>query len=135
MTEGAEDIADRRWHAIGAQEVFEALGVEPETGLPTSEVERRRARHGTHSLTPAKGRSALRRLFAQIHNLFIYLLLAAAAITGALGEWLDVGVIVGVVAIIVVIGYVQEGQAERALEAVRGMLAPKARVQIGRAHV
>jgi magnesium transporter len=52
-------------------------------------------------------------------------------VTAALGEWLDSGVIFGVVLIIAVIGFVQEGRAERALEAVRGMLSPKARVRRG----
>jgi high-affinity K+ transport system ATPase subunit B len=52
-------------------------------------------------------------------------------VTAVLGEWLDSGVIFGVVLIIVIIGFVQEGRAARALEAVRGMLAPKARVLRG----
>jgi P-type Ca2+ transporter type 2C len=71
------------------------------------------------------------RLVSQFHNLFIYLLLAAAVVTAVLGEWLDSGVIAGVVLVIVIIGFVQEGRAARALEAVRGMLAPKARVLRG----
>jgi magnesium-transporting ATPase (P-type) len=55
-------------------------------------------------------------------------LLVAAGITAALGDWLDTAVIVGVVLINAVIGYVQEGKAERALEAVSAMLARHATV-------
>jgi magnesium-transporting ATPase (P-type) len=128
MTEGAKEIADRRWHAIDSTEVLEALGIDADTGLSGGEVEERRARYGANVLTPPSRHTALKRLFSQINNLFIYLLLAAAVVTAVLGEWLDSGVILGVVVIIVIIGFVQEGQAERALEAVRGMLAPKARV-------
>ena len=55
-------------------------------------------------------------MFSQINNLFIYVLLATALVTLALGHGIDAGVILGVVVI------VQEGRAEKALDAIRGML-------------
>jgi magnesium-transporting ATPase (P-type) len=70
----------------------------------------------------------LRRLLSQFDNLLIYILLAAGVVTVLLGHFVDAGVILGVVVINAVIGFVQEGKAERALEAVRGLLSLQATV-------
>jgi P-type Ca2+ transporter type 2C len=126
-----EGIDERAWHAVASDEALDALGVDPDTGLSDEDVEQRRQQFGENRLTPHTRRTALTRLVSQFNNLFIYLLMAAAVVTAVLGEWLDSGVIFGVVLIIVIIGFVQEGRAARALEAVRGMLAPKARVLRG----
>jgi magnesium-transporting ATPase (P-type) len=121
------EIAVRQdWHAMPAEAVLAALAVDRDAGLDQAEADRRRDRYGANELTPAQQRSAWTRLLSQFNNLFIYLLLAAGIVTAALGEWVDSGVIFGVVLIIAVIGFVQEGKAERALEAVRGMLSRKA---------
>jgi magnesium-transporting ATPase (P-type) len=128
----SEDVADRAWHAMSPEDALAALHSDDKAGLSNDEVEQRRQRFGQNRLTPQARRSTLMRLLSQANNLFIYFLLSAAAATALLGEWLDSGVIVGVVAIIVIIGFVQEGRAERALDAVQGMLALKARVMRGR---
>ena len=73
-------------------------------------------------------RSAWTRLFAQFHNVLIYVLLAAGVVTLLLGHVVDASVIVAVVAINAVIGFLQEGKAERALDAVRKLLSPQAMV-------
>lgn len=70
----------------------------------------------------------LARFAAQFNNLLIYVLLAAAVITAVLGHMIDTGVIVGVVLINAVVGFVQEGKAEAALDAIRQMISPKAAV-------
>ncbi len=116
------------WHALEMAQVLDACGSDRETGLTQDEAARRLTRYGANTLTPAAGRSAWQRLLAQFGNLFIGILVAAGVVTAALGEWVDSGVIFGVVVIIALIGYIQEGKAERALEAVRGMLSRKARV-------
>ncbi len=66
------------------------------------------------------------RLFLQINNILIYILLAAAIVSGALSEWAEVGLIVGVVVLNVTIGMIQEGKAEKATDAIKSMLSPKA---------
>ena len=114
------------WHSVTVDEVVAEFGADPDRGLPVEEIDRRRQRFGENKLTPGSERTALKRLVGQFNNLFIYLLLVAGVITALLGEWLDSGVIFAVVLIIAVIGYVQEGRAERALEAVRNILSPKA---------
>ncbi len=125
----AKQQAERNWHAISPKEVAHLLGVDPERGLGQGELERRREAHGENRLSEGAGRSAWSRLISQFNNLFIYLLLAAGIVTAALGEWVDSGVIFGVVLIIAAIGFIQEGRAERALEGVRGILSHTAWVR------
>ena len=68
------------------------------------------------------------RLFAQIHNLLIYVLLASAAIAALIGHGVDALVILAVVVVNALIGFVQEGRAEHALASIRTMIDPTANV-------
>lgn len=68
------------------------------------------------------------RLRSQFHNVLIYFLLAASIAAWALGHIIDAGVIVAVVLVNAVVGFVQEGKAEQALDAIRDMIAPRASV-------
>jgi P-type E1-E2 ATPase len=65
----------------------------------------------------------LKRFFKHFHDLLIYVLIAAAVITALLGHWIDTGVILAVVVINAIIGFIQEGKAEQALEGIRKMLS------------
>jgi len=115
------------WHAHSAEHVLEQLGSR-KTGLSDADVARQLAQYGPNRLTPAKARSGLARFLAQFENLLIYILLVAGVVTVLLGHLVDAGVIFGVVLVNGIIGFVQEGKAERALEAVRGLLSPQATV-------
>jgi magnesium-transporting ATPase (P-type) len=95
-------------------------------GLTPEEARTRLASHGPNELPAATGKSAFRRLLAQFDNLLIYVLIGAAIISGLLGRAIDASVIVSVVVLNAVIGFVQEGRAEQALEAIRDMISPKA---------
>ncbi|WP_157016752.1 cation-transporting P-type ATPase [Mesorhizobium xinjiangense] len=97
-------------------------------GLTKAEAARRLAQHGPNRLPEARARGPLRRLLAQFHNVLIYVLLAAAVVTGVLQQWVDTGVILAVVLANAVIGFLQEGKAEAAMAAIRDMLAPRAAV-------
>lgn len=68
------------------------------------------------------------RFLLQVHNLLIYVLLAAAVLAAVIGNLVDAAVIVAVVILNAIIGFIQEGRAERALEAIRGMIDPRAAV-------
>ncbi|MFL1407130.1 cation-translocating P-type ATPase [Marinobacter sp. M1N3S26] len=96
--------------------------------LSAEEAASRLAAHGPNRLPEERSSGALARLGRQLRNFLIYVLLAAAAITGALGHWVDAGVILAVVVIQTLVGFIQEGKAEQSLSAIRHMLAPKARV-------
>jgi len=112
-----------RWHALGADEALRALETPPD-GLDEAGVRARLARFGPNRLPEPKRRGLLARIGAQFNSVLIYILLAAAAISGAMGHGLDAAVILVVVIVQATLGLVQEGKAERALEAIRGMLAP-----------
>jgi potassium/sodium efflux P-type ATPase len=97
-------------------------------GLSQQEAETRIKQHGPNRLTPQKRRSPLLRFLMQFHNVLIYVLLLAAVIAAFLQHWLDAGVIFGVIVINAFIGFVQEGKAEKALEAIRQFLSLEALV-------
>ena len=114
-------------HATPAGDCISALATRAE-GLTTAEAARRLAEHGPNRLPEVRARGPLLRFLRQFHNVLIYVLLGAAVVTGALQHWVDTGVILAVVLANAVIGFIQEGKAEAAMAAIRGMLAPRAAV-------
>jgi magnesium-transporting ATPase (P-type)/multidrug resistance efflux pump len=118
---------EKAYWAIGADAALERLGV-TRLGLSKVEAERRLAVHGPNRLPAGRRRSALMRLALQFHNVLIYVLLAAAFVTALMQHWIDTAVIVAVVVINAIIGFIQEGKAEKAMEAVRNMLSLHATV-------
>lgn len=114
-----------RWHSQSASDTLTRLDA-PREGLSPDEIDARRAQYGANRLPPAQRQPAWLRLLLQFHNVLIYVLLAAGFITALLGHWLDSGVIFGVVMINAVIGFIQEGRAEQALDAIRDLLSPHA---------
>ncbi|HYR05128.1 MAG TPA: cation-transporting P-type ATPase [Gallionella sp.] len=117
----------RDWHSLAVQEVLTTLAAD-HAGLPAEEAAHRLQQYGPNRLPAARGDSLLVRFARQFHNVLIYVLLASALITALLAHWVDCGVIVGVVLINAIIGVIQEGKAERALDAIRNMLSPNATV-------
>ncbi len=117
-----------RWHAQSVDETLETQSVSTGTGLSREEAERRLEQHGRNSLPPPKRRGPWLRFVMQFHNPLIYVLLVAGGVTFALEDYMDAGVIFGVVLINAAIGFIQEGKAEEALEAVSAMLASHATV-------
>lgn len=115
------------WHAEPATEVLKRLSAIPE-GLTGAEAAERRRVHGANQLPAAKPRSAFSRIVAQFHNLLIYVLLVAAVVAALLGHAIDTVVILLVVLANAAIGFIQEGRAEKALDAIKGMIAPHASV-------
>ncbi len=118
------------WHALAAEAALAALRASPQ-GLAPEEAAARLARDGRNELPPPPKRSALARLLRRFHNVLIYVLLAAGANTVLLGHLTDAGVIFGVALVNAIVGDKQEGKAERALKAVRAMLAATAIVLRG----
>ncbi len=121
------ETAARAWHALPVAEIFAALGTGPE-GLASEEAEARKLRFGPNRLPESPKRSDILRFFRQFHNLLIYVLIAAAALAAAIGNLVDAFVVLVVVLLNAIIGYLQEGRAERALEAISSMIDPRASV-------
>ena len=109
------------WHGLTTEESLRRLEAD-DKGLSGEEARRRLEVIGANKLTPKKRRNILLRFLSHFHNVLIYILIAAAVVTAFLGHWLDTWVIIGVVLINTVIGFFQEGKAERALEAIARMV-------------
>jgi magnesium-transporting ATPase (P-type) len=115
------------FHALAPEEALARLDVGA-NGLDSTEARTRLGHFGRNVLPQPRHRGPLRRFLAQFDNVVIYVLIAAGVITGAIGHWLDCGVIFGVVIVNAIIGFIQEGRAEEAIAAVRRMLSLRAAV-------
>ena len=111
------------WHTHSPEQVCQQLDTSPQ-GLDSTQADARLQLHGPNRLTPPKRRSALQRFLLQFHNILLYVMMGSALITALLGHWVDTGVLLGAVLINAIIGYIQEGKAEKALNAIRNMLSP-----------
>ena len=119
--------ATDKWHALTVEEALKQQQTSA-SGLTTAEAARRLTQFGPNRLPPPKRRGPFIRFLSQFHNVLIYVLLVAALVTLLLAHWLDAGVILGVVIINAIIGFIQEGRAERALDAIRELLSLQATV-------
>ncbi|MBM3577767.1 MAG: HAD-IC family P-type ATPase [Alphaproteobacteria bacterium] len=115
------------WSALPTDSVLQRFD-SSSGGLSAAEATRRLAQYGPNRLPGGRRRSPLTRFLLQFHNVLIYVLIAASVVTAFLGHWVDTGVIVAVVVINAIIGFIQEGKAEQAMDAVRKMLSLHATV-------
>ena len=116
------------WHSLPIDEVVRRLATDAERGLPAGEAARRLVEHGPNRLEEPAAVPWWRTFLAQFRELLIWILIVAAIIAGAVGDWADTAAIVAIVLVNAVIGFLQEDRAQRALTALRGMSAPLARV-------
>ena len=120
-------VAGPPWHAETVEAAVERCGSSAR-GLASTEAAVRLKADGPNRLAAGKRRSLAARLFAHINNLLIYVLVASALIAFLLGHAVDTVVIIAVVIINATIGFIQEGRAENALDAIRAMLTHEASV-------
>ena len=113
------------WHSRAHDEVLQALASSC-AGLDSHQARERLARHGPNQLARSRRRSPALRLLLQFHNVLLYIMLAAAGITAVLGQWVDTVVLLAAVVVNALIGFVQEGKAESAMDAIRSLLSPHA---------
>jgi len=110
------------WYSKPVDDVLDKLSADI-NGLTGDEAQQRLEEYGPNKLPEGKSRSALIRFLLQFHNVLIYVLMVAAVITALLDHWIDTWVIIVVILINAIIGFVQEGKAEKALEGIRKMLS------------
>ncbi len=115
------------WHSLSIEETLKETGSSV-TGLTPEEAAQRLENNGPNRLQEPPGRSVWVRFLLQFHNILIYVLLAAAVVTALLDHLIDTVVILAVVIANAVIGFIQEGKAEKALDAIKQMLSLKAAV-------
>ncbi|MEM5425394.1 HAD-IC family P-type ATPase [Paraburkholderia ferrariae] len=117
-----------QWHAMPAAEIERQLSVNPSQGLDVADAAQRLGTYGPNVLPQGKKSGPLVRLLAQFNNVLIYVLLAAGFIKLMLSLWLDASIIFAVVILNSLLGFLQEGRAEKALDSIRNMLSAEARV-------
>jgi cation-transporting P-type ATPase F len=115
-------------HSLPAHEVVLLLETDLRRGLDDAQVRERLDRFGPNELRPPRQAGLLVRIARQFHHPLIYVLLAAGAVTAALGEYVDSAVIFGVVLVNALIGFIQESKAESALQSLRAMVETEASV-------
>lgn len=116
-------------HHLPAHEVVLLLETDVAKGLTSDEAAQRIDRFGPNVLPKFQRHGPLLRLLFQFHHPLIYVLLGATVITAMLGEWVDAGVIFGVVLINAIIGFIQESRAEAALDALVSLMKTEATVR------
>ena len=118
----------KHWHQLPDTEVLGLLDSDRDSGLDHSQVTRRQQQFGPNILTQKKGKSPLLLFLSQLNQPLVYILLGATLVTALLQEWIDAGVIFGVVLVNALIGFVQESKAVKALEALTRNLESEATV-------
>ncbi|MCC8391664.1 HAD-IC family P-type ATPase [Paraburkholderia sp. MMS20-SJTR3] len=119
------------WHALPASEIERQFDVDPAQGLAATEASARLDKYGPNRLPQGKKKGPVARFLAQLNNILIYVLLVAGFVKLMLGLWLDGSVILAVVILNSLLGFLQEGRAEKALDSIRNMLSAEARVLRG----
>ncbi|MBM4462541.1 MAG: calcium-transporting P-type ATPase, PMR1-type [Chloroflexi bacterium] len=117
----------QEWHVQEAAAVIQSLD-SSEQGLSEAEAESRLSQYGPNELRETRRVSSLKMLLAQLASFLIVILIIAAIVSAAIGEWVEAIAIIIIIILAAVLGFVQEYRAERALEALKNMAAPTASV-------
>jgi Ca2+-transporting ATPase len=125
----AESLQSLPSHAEPPEAVCALLKVDPARGLSDTEVQTRLAAHGPNRLVEKAPRPAWLKFLDQFRSFLVIVLIGAAMLAGVVGDWKDAIVIAIVVLLNANLGFFQEHRAEAALAALKGMLAPTARVR------
>ncbi|MGE0557723.1 MAG: cation-translocating P-type ATPase [Burkholderiales bacterium] len=124
----ARPDVERHWHGMPAAEVAAVLATDPARGLGDGEAAARLAQAGFNELQEGRRRGPLRILLDQFADFMILVLLAAAVLSGIIGDIADTLVIVAILVLNAIIGFTQEYRAAQAMAALRRIAAPTAAV-------
>ena len=127
MNDGKKLKRDNAWHSLANDFLYQFFET-THTGLSLQEAEKRLAEYGYNRLPRVEKRRWYIRFFSHINNSLIYIMLVSSVIAASLGHMVDASVIVLVITVNTIVGYIQEGKAEKALEAIQTMVAPRASV-------
>jgi len=112
------------WHAMEIDSLLGELDTDPMHGLSSEEARRRLSTYGYNELKEEEKASPFRLFVNQFKNTLIIILLVATVLSAIVGELVDAGIIMAIVAFCAALGFVQEYRAERALDALKTMLTP-----------
>jgi len=115
---------DDNWYRLDADAAIERLGSSAD-GLSTNEAARRLATYGPNELEDRGSRSSLTIFLSQFRDLFTVILVAAAVISGFLGDWIEAIAILAIIILNAAMGFAQEKKAEEAMAALKKMAVPE----------
>ena len=122
-------------HSQNREELLRELHTDPETGLTSAQVAELLGKHGENRLREKKKKTTLQRFIDQFKDVMILILIAAAIVSFVVvvmeqnwGELFEPALILVIVILNAIMGVYQEGKAEKALDALKNMSAPHARV-------
>jgi len=116
------------WHALSVQEAIRALQTDGEVGLTSAEAKRRLTQYGANELEEKPPPTFWDRLWNQLTEFVVIILLVAAVVSALLGDWIEAAAIMAIVVLNSAVGVIQESKAEEALAALKKMAAPDAQV-------
>lgn len=114
-------MARKDWFSIKLEEVAQELKSDLTQGISEKEVEKRLLSHGPNTLEEQPPRSLISMFISQMKEVLVLILIVAAIVSGALGEWADTIVIMIIVVLNAALGVFQENKAEQALKALKAM--------------
>jgi magnesium-transporting ATPase (P-type) len=112
-------------HAMRADEMLNNMGSQRD-GLSAAEAAKRLTAVGPNRLPEPPKEGLFKRFFKHFNDILIYILVGAGVVKAFLGHWVDACVILAVAVINAIVGFIQEGKAEEALEGIRKMLSLRA---------
>ncbi len=121
-----EDKKIELWHVSAGEDILKMFNVSAEKGLDSKQAAERLEKYGFNELSGGKKVSALSLLIEQFKNVLILILLGASVLSGFLGHGLEAGAIAVIVLFAVLLGFIQEYRAEKAIDSLKKMAAPTA---------
>jgi cation-transporting P-type ATPase F len=112
-----EELSNVEWHSLPPNKVIQMLQTDIEKGLTSIEVKRRLEKFGENVISIKRGKNPLFSFLLQFKQPLVLMLIIAGSITSLLQEWVDTGVIFGVVIANAIIGFIQEYKASKAIQA------------------
>lgn len=116
------------WHIVNVEEVLSFLATSMENGLTIAVASDRLKEKGFNELNEKGGRTPLRIIFEQATATMVLILIGAAIVSGFLGDYKNTLAIISIVFLFILLGFIQEFRAERAIAALKRMSVPSVRV-------
>ncbi|SKB58914.1 cation-translocating P-type ATPase [Maribacter arcticus] len=115
------------WHLLPLTEISQLLNTSP-SGLDSITVSQRLVENGKNVIEDTKKKTVLQMVLHQLTDFMIVILIVAAVISGVIGDLTDTIIILVIIILNAIVGFVQEYRAEKAMEALKGMVASQARI-------
>lgn len=118
----------KTWWQLGIEETVSSLDSDLSSGLTDDQAATRLQKYGPNQLKEKKGPSPLSIFLGQFQDFIIWVLIAAAIVSGFLQEWVDAIAIIAIVVLNAILGFIQEYRAEKSLAALRKLSSPTSKV-------